>query len=139
MQLRRGPSPRPPAAVDMGSSQSSSSSSSGQGVTGRDGNHDKSKLHNNSGKEGDEDGGDHAAAASITKATKEDCPACEEYTAGPCGTQFQAWLDCTNCHEDDYEEKCKSQFNAFHNCLQWQWQHTTMLEDYMDDEDEEGL
>jgi hypothetical protein len=116
----------------MGSSQSSSSSSFG------DGNHDKSKLLNKSGKEeGDDHGGDTAAAIIPTAA--EDCPACEEYTAGPCGKQFQAWLECTNRHEDDYEEKCKSQFNAFNYCLQWQWNHTTMIEDYMDDEDEEGL
>jgi hypothetical protein len=69
----------------------------------------------------------------------DDCPACVEYTAGPCGEQFQAWLDCTNRHENDYEIQCKTQFHNFHNCLQWKLHHTTLMEDYLEEEDEEGI
>ena len=52
----------------------------------------------------------------------EECPMCREYLAGPCGTQFQSWLDCTNRHNknnnNDYVVQCKDYFEELQRCLE---------------------
>lgn len=61
---------------------------------------------------------DGAHSSHTTGTASEDCPMCREYLAGPCGEQFQSWLDCTNQFKTDYVVTCKGYFATLQNCLQ---------------------
>lgn len=63
----------------------------------------------------DDDDDDEPLAVSNAP-DRSDCPMCKEYLAGPCGTQFKSWLECTN-QQSDYVVQCKDLFEALHRCL----------------------
>ena len=48
---------------------------------------------------------------------RSDCPICDKYGNGPCGSFFWKWLDCTEKYPDDCAtERCKEEFSLFKQC-----------------------
>lgn len=49
------------------------------------------------------------------------CPVCQHYLQGPCGSRFQQWLDCaTQRHPDTYVTDCAPEFARFVACQERQ-------------------
>jgi len=56
------------------------------------------------------------------KKDPKDCPLCQQYLQGPCGSLFQQWLDCATQerHADTYVTACAAEFARFVACHETQ-------------------
>ena len=58
-----------------------------------------------------------------------DCPICQKYGNGPCGSLFWVWWDCTEKYGDDNDKaaiKCRQEFARFEDCAEKHPSESTM-------------